>query len=77
MHEVTIGIPQGSVLGPDLHFLLCTNYLHGLELSVKKASGILFANDTTIYYTYNLLKTIYFKQMPRRLDILLGHLPDS
>ena len=45
MHEVIIGVPEGSVLGPLL-FLLYTR-------------GLLFADDTTIYYSHHLLEKLF------------------
>ena len=47
--SVTCGVPQGSVLGPLL-FIIYTN---DLPHSLTHSNCILFADDTTIYYTSN------------------------
>ena len=54
-HNINYGAPQGSVLGPLL-FILYTNNLPN-TLTVSKS--ILFADDTTIYYSHSNLNTLY------------------
>lgn len=47
IYEITCGVPQGSVLGPLL-FILYTN---DLPNSLEHSKCILFADDTTVYYS--------------------------
>ena len=50
-HQVEYGTPQGSCLGP-LIFLIFTNDLY---LNLTHTNGILFADDTTLYYSHRNL----------------------
>ena len=45
INHITCGVPQGSILGPVL-FLL---YFNDLELCLKYAKVIIFADDTVLY----------------------------
>jgi len=46
-HDVTCGVPQGSVLGPLLFII----YANDLPNSLSHSQCILFADDTTIYHS--------------------------
>ena len=52
--EIKCGVPQGSTLGPLL-FLL---YINDLRYSLKYYTASHFADDTSIIYSSNHLKTI-------------------
>ena len=51
-HQVQIGTPQGSCLGPLLFLIFCNDIYLNLEL----CKGILFADDTTIYKSHKHIK---------------------
>ena len=61
----TIGVPQGSVLGPLL-FIIYTN---DLPKCLKKSKCILFADDTTVYLTGENIKSLH-KIMNNELQAL-------
>lgn len=63
--DVTIGTPQGSILGPLLTLIM----LNDIKKSLKLSDCILFADDTTILVQGRNLKFLYTK-MQRELDTL-------
>ena len=61
LQNVTCGVPQGSLLGP----LLFIVYLNDFHFSSDVLSFILFADDSSLYYSHRnpqtLLKTVNFE----------------
>ncbi len=52
--NIVCGVPQGSILGPIL-FLLYVNDIFSLSKNCKK---ILFADDTSLFFTYSCLESL-------------------
>ena len=63
--ELTIGVPQGSVLGPLL-FLI---YINDLPMATKRMNSILFADDTTLF-TQNTVLNNLIKEMKDDLKLV-------
>ena len=70
--HITIGVPQGSVLGPLL-FLI---FINDLPLATKRIKSILFADDTTLFYSHEniqYLKDSLNADLTRVKDWLLAN----
>ena len=53
-YEIKCGVPQGSILGPLLFIL----YVNDLQRALKQATSLLFADDTSIYYSHSDIKQL-------------------
>ena len=54
MSEILFGVPQGSILGP----LLFNKFLSNLFLIVKDVNIASYADDNTLYDSYNTIEEV-------------------
>ena len=65
MHNLNCGVPEGSILGPLLFIIYCND----LPKALKSTTCILYADDTTIFYSSDDMNTLYNKTNPE-LELL-------
>ena len=65
MHNLNCGVPQGSILGPLLFIIYCND----LPKALKSTKCILYADDTTIFYSSDDMNTLY-NTMNSELELL-------
>ena len=65
MHNLNCGVPQGSILGPLLFII----YGNDLPKALKSTKCILYADDTTIFYSSDDMNTLY-NTMNSELELL-------
>ena len=52
---IDVGVPQGSVLGP----LLFSLYVNDIPNILEKANVIMYADDTTLFYSHDNINNVY------------------
>lgn len=65
LRRVACGVPQGSVLGPNL-FILYLNYICKVSITLK---FVTFADDTNVFCSGNVIKEL-LKTAERELIVL-------
>ena len=65
-HNISCGIPQGSVVGP----LLFNIVINDLPSAMKKFDFVMYADDTNLVYTLeNFGRTCNVKEIERNINI--------